>query len=42
MAVTGPVMDIRRTPEAARRAAQLGTMLRYAPPDVLDNEIGSQ
>jgi hypothetical protein len=42
MAVTGPVLDIRRTPEARERAAALGTMLRYAPPEVLDDEIGSQ
>ncbi len=37
---TGPVLDIRRTPEAVRRAAALGDMLRFAPPDVLDDEIG--
>jgi hypothetical protein len=37
---TGPVADIRRTPEAARRAEAVGAMLSYAPPDVLDDEIG--
>lgn len=38
----GPVMDIRQTPEAIRRAAVLGDMLRYAPSDVLADELGAQ
>lgn len=36
----GPVMDIRRTPEALKRAAVLGSRLRLAPPEVLDEELG--
>jgi hypothetical protein len=36
----GPVRDIRRSPEAAVRAARLGDMLAYAPPDVLADEVG--
>jgi hypothetical protein len=36
----GPVVDIRRTPEARRRAERLGPMLRFAPAVVLDDEIG--
>ncbi len=39
-AMTGPVVDIRRTPEARLRAAALGTMLRLAPPEVLIDELG--
>ncbi|SRR6266700_2224951 len=35
------VADIRRTPEAAMRAAALGGMLRFAPPEVLAAEIGT-
>jgi hypothetical protein len=38
----GPVRDIRRTPEAAARAAQVGPMLRHAPPHILLEEIGEQ
>lgn len=38
--LVGDVMDIRRTPEAIRRAAALGGMLRFAPPEVLDDELG--
>jgi len=37
---TGPVADIRRTPEARLRAAMVGRMLVYAPPDVLADEVG--
>lgn len=40
MAVTGPVADIRGTPEARERARGLGPMLRYAPPEVLIEELG--
>ena len=40
VAVTGPVVDIRGTPEARQRAAGLGTMLRLAPPEVLADELG--
>jgi len=36
----GPVVDIRRTPEALRRAARLGDMIRFAPAEVLREEIG--
>lgn len=36
----GPVLDVRRTPEAARRAAQLGERLALIPPDVLAEEVG--
>jgi hypothetical protein len=36
----GPVLDIRRTPEAASRAARLGDLLRYAPAEVLAEELG--
>lgn len=41
-ASVGPVVDIRRTPEAARRAAALGNLLRHAPAEVLAEEIGEQ
>lgn len=37
----GPVVDIRRTSEAMRRAALLGARLRHAPAEVLDDELGS-
>jgi hypothetical protein len=40
MEVTGPVMDIRGTPEARARAAALGSMLRLAPPEMLIEELG--
>jgi hypothetical protein len=36
----GDVLDIRRTPEAAQRAARLGPMLGFAPPEILADEIG--
>jgi hypothetical protein len=36
----GPVIDIRRTPEALRRAALLGELLRYAPREAIDEELG--
>lgn len=36
----GPALDIRRTPEALRRGLSLGSMLRYAPPEVLADELG--
>lgn len=36
----GPVLDIRRTVEAARRAAALGSRLNLAPPEVLADEVG--
>ncbi len=35
----GPVVDIRRTPEALRRANRLGPMLTYAPAGVLADEL---
>lgn len=37
----GPVVDVRRTPEALKRAQRLGTMLRFAPAEVLRDELGS-
>ena len=37
----GPVVDIRRTPEAARRARALGDRLRFVPPEVWADEIGA-
>ena len=37
----GPVVDVRRTPEAYRRAQRLGALLRYVPAEVLDDEIGT-
>lgn len=36
----GPAIDIRRTPEAKRRALRLGDRLAYVPPDVLADEVG--
>lgn len=42
----GPAVDIRRTPEAARRVAALGAMLELVlelvPPHVLAEELGEQ
>jgi hypothetical protein len=35
------VADIRRTPEAAERAAMLGGRLALVPPEVLAEEIGA-
>lgn len=37
----GPVVDIRRTPEARARAQRLGALLRLAPDEVLVDEIGA-
>lgn len=37
----GPVVDVRRTPDALRRAERLGTMLRFAPAEVLRDELGA-
>ena len=36
----GPVVDVRRTPEAAARAARLGELLRIVPPEILAEELG--
>jgi hypothetical protein len=36
----GPVVDIRRTDEALRRAAALGERLSLVPPQVLAEELG--
>jgi|SRR6185312_10338884 len=36
----GPVVDIRRTPEAAQRAAELGRLLSIVPAEVLAEEVG--
>jgi hypothetical protein len=38
----GPVVDVRGTPEAARRAEVLGDLLRHAPPEVLVDELGPE
>jgi hypothetical protein len=37
----GDVMDVRRTPDALRRAAALGARLLLAPPEVLGEELGT-
>jgi hypothetical protein len=37
----GDAVDIRRSDEARMRAAALGGLLRFAPPDVLAGEIGT-
>lgn len=37
----GPALDIRRTPEAVTRVMRLGAMLRFAPPEVLADEVGT-
>lgn len=37
----GPVLDVRRTDEARRRAAALGWLLDLVPADVLDDELGA-
>lgn len=36
----GPVVDVRGTSEAARRASALGDLLVYAPAGVLADELG--
>jgi hypothetical protein len=39
-AIVGPVVDVRGTPEAARRVAELGErLLAMIPPDVLADEL---
>lgn len=38
----GPTADVRGTPEARRRAAELGKVLRFVPPEVLEEEIGAR
>lgn len=38
----GPVVDVRGTAEAHRRAQRLGDRLRFAPPEVLADELGYQ
>jgi hypothetical protein len=37
----GPVVDVRCTPEAMRRAERLGERLRLAPAEVLREELGA-
>jgi hypothetical protein len=37
----GPVLDVRATPEARQRAQRLGDLLRFAPPAVLLDELGT-
>lgn len=37
----GPVVDVRRTPEARRRADRLGSLLTHVPAVVLAEEIGT-
>lgn len=34
------IVDIRRTPEAARRAAALGDLIRMVPREVVIEEVG--
>lgn len=36
----GPVVDVRGTDEARRRAAALGDLIRVAPAEVLAEELG--
>jgi len=36
----GPVVDVRGTPEAHRRAGRLGALLAYASPQILAAELG--
>jgi hypothetical protein len=38
---TGPVADIRRTPEAVLRAGRIGPLLAFAPAEVVASEIGT-
>jgi hypothetical protein len=40
-ATVGPVADIRRTDEARMRAGRLGPLLRLAPAEVLEEELGT-
>jgi hypothetical protein len=37
---TGPAVDIRGSDEARMRAARVGHMLRFVPPEVLADELG--
>jgi hypothetical protein len=37
----GPVVDVRGSEEARRRAERLGPMLGYVPPEVLAEELGT-
>lgn len=37
----GPVVDIRGTAEARMRASRLGPLLRLAPDEVLEEELGT-
>lgn len=37
----GPVVDVRLTPEAFRRAKALGGRLAYAPAEILIEELGT-
>jgi hypothetical protein len=37
----GPVVDIRGSDEARRRAERLGPLLAHVPPEVLAEELGS-
>jgi hypothetical protein len=39
-AMVGPVMDIRGTDEARRRAKRLGRLLAYVPDEVVGEELG--
>lgn len=36
----GPVVDVRGTPEALRRAERLGSLLAYAPAEAIAEELG--
>jgi hypothetical protein len=37
---TGPALDIRRTPEARRRAAALGARIVHVSAEILASEVG--
>jgi hypothetical protein len=39
-AQVGPVVDVRGTPEARRRAVALGDRILNIPPDILQEELG--
>lgn len=39
--ITGPVRDIRRTPEAVARAESIGSRLAHAPASIIEHELGT-
>jgi hypothetical protein len=40
--VVGPVVDVRGTEDARRRAAELGPILRHAPAHIVADEVGGE